>query len=165
MAHLWVAEPRVDHAGAAIARWSHQPLAGAVDLGSAARLQPATTAEGACWVLLGPPSVRVNGQPASTGIVVLRDRDEICTDGRRVFFSSETLAVVTPYPGAAEPLLCPRCRIEITAGTPAVCCPGCRTWLHQNEAEELPCWTHAPFCTQCDQPTALDAGFRWSPEG
>jgi hypothetical protein len=117
------------------------------------------------WVLLSPPSVdlRLNGAPLHTGIRVLEDRDAIqLSDGSPTYFSSERLAQVEPFPGSPGPVYCPRCKTEIEGGTPAVRCPGCDSWHHQSET--FGCWLYAERCALCDHPTALDAGFRWSPE-
>lgn len=116
------------------------------------------------WVLITAikASVRVNGMPLLTGIHVLRDRDELRVGGvGRVFFSAERLACVEPFPGAAA-VFCPRCKQELTKGCPAVRCPQCRVWHHQSEG--LPCWTYSERCPLCDQPTELEAGYRWAPE-
>jgi hypothetical protein len=125
------------------------------------------TAAGAreAWVLLNPPTVdlRLNGAPLHTGIRVLEDRDAIqLSDGSPTYFSSERLAEVELFPGSPEAVYCPRCKTEIEAGTPAVRCPGCDSWIHQSEV--FGCWLYAEHCALCDHPTALDAGFRWSPE-
>ncbi len=122
-----------------------------------------TTAE--AWVLMASPrsNVRINGTPvAPLGIRVLMDRDEICVNGTRLFFSTEKLARVEPFPGAHQPVSCPRCKQEIFKDTLAVQCPQCGVWHHQTD--DLPCWTYSERCALCDQPTALDAGFRWTPE-
>ena len=116
------------------------------------------------WVLLTPPTVhlRVNGAPLHSGIRVLHDRDAIqLTDGSPTYFSTERLAVLEPFPGSPEPVYCPRCRTEIARASMAVCCPNCRAWHHQDE--EFGCWLYADSCAMCDQPTALDSGFRWHP--
>jgi len=120
-----------------------------------------TSAEPDIWVVIGSPAVHVNGAPLDTGIRVLRDRDELRLDGHRTFFSTETLAMVVPFPGE-RPTLCPRCKLQIIPGSPAVRCPRCGIWHHQSA--EFPCWLYSSTCTNCDQPTAIDADFRWSPE-
>ena len=117
------------------------------------------------WVLLAPrgSGVHVNGATAPTGIRVLRDRDSIqLVSGRPIYFSTERLARVEPGPGSDRPIFCARCKTEIGVGHPAVSCPQCRAWHHQ--ATDLSCWTYAARCTACDQPTALDAGYRGCPE-
>lgn len=117
------------------------------------------------WVLFGKEScgVRVNGQPLLAGIAVLRDRDEILLGGRtRLYFSTEELAKVEPFPGGDGQVFCARCRQAIESGTPAVRCPSCGHWCEQSEAK--PCWTYAPTCPLCEQPTAFDVGLRWTPE-
>ena len=65
------------------------------------------------WILLTADAraVRVNGLPVSAGIRALADRDAIAVHGRPpMFFSTEALAQVTPFPGSAQPLFCPRCK-------------------------------------------------------
>ena len=117
------------------------------------------------WFVLGPPAVRVNGAPLDLGIRVLADRDELRVGSARAFFSTETLAAIEAFPGSERPTLCPRCKLEIVAGTPAVRCTKCRVWHHESVADGLECWSYAATCAaDCDQPTALDTGLRWSPE-
>jgi hypothetical protein len=118
---------------------------------------------GESWVLLAPPSVRVNGIAVDAGMRVLRDRDELVAGGERCFFSSELLAVVVPMPAAERAVICPRCLLEIVPGSPAVRCPRCSVWHHQTD--EYPCWAYSPTCSLCQQPSALGAGFQWTPEG
>jgi hypothetical protein len=117
------------------------------------------------WSLLIPAAVPalVNGAPSPLGLVVLADRDEIRVPGSGpVFFSTETLAAIVPLPAEAVSGRCPRCRQAIAAGTAAVKCPTCSLWYHQSDA--LPCFTYSDRCAACARPTALDAGFSWSPE-
>jgi hypothetical protein len=154
MAHLWLFEDGPADAGG----WSPRPLEG--DSLAVAPALLLDAAEG--WVVVGPPAVSVNGSRLDLGIRVLRDRDELRAGGGRVFFSTETLAVVVPFPGAGKPTFCPRCKLEIALGSPVVRCPGCGVYHHQSE--EFPCWVYAPRCALCDHPTALDAGYRWVPE-
>jgi hypothetical protein len=119
------------------------------------------------FVVLGTDAVRVNGVPLDLGIHVLRDRDELRVGSARAFFSAETLAAVEPFPGSGGPTLCPRCKLEIESGKAAVRCPKCRVWHHQcpDDPEKLGCWLYSEKCaTDCGQPTALDAGLRWTPE-
>lgn len=166
MPHLWLQNDN---------RWDPAPLGGsALALDDAASLRPLGAGEAAplrfqpaggdSWVLLATQraGVRVNGHALVAGIRVLRDRDEIAFDGARCFFSTERLACVEPFPGADGPVFCARCKQAIEPGSPAVRCPGCGTWCHQRE--DLGCWTYGPKCPLCDQPSALDAGFRWEPE-
>ena len=119
------------------------------------------------WLLLASlhTTVWVNGRPLFTGARLLRDKDEIrLQDAEPMFFSTEMLARVTAFPGTVRPAHCPRCRQVIKPGSPAVQCPnpGCRMWHHQAAGYE--CWTYGATCAVCDQPTALDAGYRWIPE-
>jgi len=116
------------------------------------------------WVLLGNETcgVRINGQSLLAGLSVLRDRDEILIGGRsRLYFSTEQLAKVEPFPGGDDPAFCARCRQPIQPGAPAVRCPFCGHWCEQSEAK--PCWTYGPTCPLCEQLTAFDAGLRWTP--
>jgi len=118
------------------------------------------------WVLLvsGDCPVTVNGAPVLTGIRVLADRDEIRIAGADpVFFSTETLPVVEPFPGGPRTVYCPRCKLPIQPGTPAVRCPGCGVFHHQ--LDERPCYTYAPACAACGAPAELSGGYRWVPEG
>jgi hypothetical protein len=163
MAYLWFHEASVGDAGkAAPEDWSPALLDGDSLAIPSARLLRSAAAERESWVLVGPPAVRVHGSPLAAGIRVLRDRDELRVDGGRTFFSAESLAAVMPFPGGAKATFCPRCKLEIVPGSPAVRCPQCGVFHHQSD--EFPCWNYAAHCTMCDQPTALDAGFRWVPE-
>jgi len=116
------------------------------------------------WALIAPHNsdVRVNGRAIFAGLRALADRDEIRAGGKLHYFSTETLASVEAFPGAERPVYCGRCRQQVEEGTPAVRCPGCGVWY--NESAELPCWTYTEKCTFCGHPTALDAGFAWTPE-
>jgi hypothetical protein len=106
-------------------------------------------------------SVRVNGVPLQTGIRVLRDRDSIQLANRPpMYFSSQRLPVVEPFPETDEPRYCPRCKSSIEPGTPAVRCVACGSWYHQSD--EFPCWTYADSCV-CGHPTNLDGDYRWTP--
>jgi hypothetical protein len=116
------------------------------------------------WHLLAPfgANLWVNGLPLLAGLRVLDDRDEIRVEnGRPLFFATEELARVVPMPDSNRAMMCPRCQQRIDAGTAAVRCPRCALWHH--ESGDLPCWTYSPTCTLCPQPSALDAGFQWTP--
>lgn len=130
----------------------------------AARLIRAEAGGSPVWALIAPANsdVRVNSRAAHAGLCVLSDRDEIRSGAAVRYFSTETLAEVVPFPGAARAVYCARCRQEIQVGAPAVCCPNCGIWY--NQSAELPCWTYTEKCTFCGHPTALDAGFSWTPE-
>ncbi len=125
----------------------------------------AVNAAGAeCWVLVteADSGVRVNGQ-APPPIRILADKDEISAPGAgRRFFSTERLARVEPFEGPTD-LCCPRCKELIKPGSAVVRCPGCGVVHHQTDVD-LPCWTHVDRCALCGHPTALDAGFRWTPQ-
>ena len=78
------------------------------------------------------------------------------------FFSTESLTRVEPLPEDVF-ATCPRCKQAIPPGSMAVRCPSCGVWHDQRD--EKPCWTYAERCAACqNQPTALDADFRWTPE-
>ena len=117
------------------------------------------------WHLLARPSsgISVNGLPLLAGVRTLLDRDEVhLPQLGSLFFSTERAAQVESLPAADHAVFCPRCRQPIAPGAPAVRCPGCEVWHHGSE--ELPCWTYAPTCALCQQSTAPDAGFKWTPE-
>jgi hypothetical protein len=117
------------------------------------------------WSLLIPAAVPVlvNGAPSPLGLVVLADRDEIRVPGLPpVFFSTETLAAIVPFPAGAPRGFCPRCKQPIELGASAVSCPDCGLWYHQSDT--LPCWTYGDRCAACARPTPLDTGFSWTPE-
>lgn len=122
------------------------------------------------WVLLcdREAGVRVNGGPPVSSIVALRNRDEIIrpagNTGRlqRYFFSTEGLAQAVPFPDGADEMGCARCGQPLETGDLAVQCPACASWHHAGDA--LPCWQYDDHCAVCDQPTDLEAGYRWVPE-
>ncbi|MFQ5653988.1 MAG: hypothetical protein ACE5GW_04575, partial [Planctomycetota bacterium] len=100
----------------------------------------------------------------------LQDRDQIRLRGARapLVVSGEGPARVEPFPGGESDVECPRCKLPIDPGTPAVRCPHCGVWHHQDlrhdDAEkDLPCWTYKPLCATCDRETAPEAGFSWTP--
>ena len=118
------------------------------------------------WMLFASGhQARVSVNGASLGIAMrcLTDKDEIHVGDSIMFFSTEQLARVSSFPGIGKPAKCPRCKLEIRPGTPAVKCPNCGVWHHQSE--DSPCWTYAEKCAAfCDQPTSLEGSFRWVPE-
>lgn len=122
-------------------------------------------AEEVSWVLVSGPErvVRVNGAALALGVQRVADRDEIQVEGvGTLYFSTESLARIEPFPAGDESLYCPRCKQAVESGSSAVKCPQCRTWYHQSE--ELPCWSYSETCVLCPQITDLKAGFRWTPE-
>lgn len=180
MAHLWI--QKICEGGR---RWAALPLAGsAYRLIEAEpfvrRASPRPAAANVVhlmrvvldsverWFLLVPPAARlaVNGRRPVIGVYVLADRDELrLRNGEHIFFSTERLPVVVPFPGAAREMSCARCRQPITRGAPAVRCPGCAAWCHASQA--MPCWSYAgtTHCPLCDQSNDPEADFRWVPEG
>jgi hypothetical protein len=176
MAHLWV-----EDAGG---QWAILPLLGdRFDLAALCRVAKGATPGGdlvaptigasllrggdggqSAWHIVAAPDTDIwlNGLPLRSGFRVLADRDEIQLDcGASCFFSTETLATVAPMPASGKTMICPRCRQAIEPGSDAVRCPRCGLWHHEGPA--LPCWTYAVTCALCPQPSALDAGFQWTP--
>ncbi len=178
MAHLWVAVSNNDDwaivnldgnsNAVVLSRDAGNPIRvrrGPTDNGAALILGAGRQGEQEVWVLLlrEGTDLRVNGMPVLGGLRVLRDRDEIAVGGSRLYFSTERLARVDPFPGIEERVVaCPRCKQPIQPHTPSVRCPGCGLWHHQTE--DLPCWTYSAVCSMCNQKTDLDAGFSWTPE-
>jgi len=183
MAHLWVTQNKDGSI-----TWAIAPLKGSeiFELGQDHMLplvgrqnrhgksvrpvvQRGRIGEAETWVLISPPGVSalVNGTPVLPGIKVLADRDEIRIAGtsNRLFYSTERLARVEPFPGCGQPMSCQRCKQPITKGSPVVRCPQPRCQVLHHQSEELNCWTYSDRCSNCDQPTELDAGYRWTPEG
>src|SRR5262249_13722566 len=100
---------------------------------AAVRILHQRALEGESWVLLSSSGIRVNGLPLTLGVRVLADRDEVLLGGTgRVFFSTERLARVEPFPGSERPVFCPRCRQPIDGGCAAVKCPQCGVTHHQS---------------------------------
>ena len=154
-AHLWVRETS-DGPG----DWTATPLAG--DRTRIAPLLDVQRAGSGVWVAVGPPAVHVNGGALDLGIHVLRDRDELRHGNARVFFSTESLPEVASFPGAEQPAFCPRCKLEILAAIGSGALPAVRRVAAPHGRAAV--WTYADHCTLCDQPSALDGGFRWAPE-
>lgn len=119
------------------------------------------------WALItgAASDTRVNGRKVPTGLAVLDHRDAILAGDERFFFSAESLACVEPFPGAAREVLCGRCTLPISTGSPAVSCPNCNVWYHQDESPEgSACYTYAGQCGFCSCETRLDAELAWAPE-
>ena len=117
------------------------------------------------WVLLcgGRAKVRVNGLVLHTGIRVLADRDEITVgSGEPVFFSTEELARVETFAAGKAVTPCPRCKKPVDDGAQVVRCPQCKLAYHYSSDKQRDCWGYSPTCA-CGHPTAMDAGFRWTP--
>ncbi|MBN2491659.1 MAG: hypothetical protein JXQ29_12490 [Planctomycetes bacterium] len=120
-----------------------------------------------CWALFCAfdDDVRVNGLPVA-GVKALADRDEIrLPAGMRCYFSAERPARVEPLPAGDRVIHCGRCKAPIAPGSPALRCPECGVWHHQNEAIGRPCWTYGAVCGACPCPTAGAADYRWTPDG
>ena len=151
MAHLWINDDN---------EWCVVPLDG-----DARRFGSQFVAVDGQWAVLVEPgsTVLVNGTPVVGDLKILRDRDQVLlpTAGR-AFFSTERLAEITPMIETPREIRCPRCKAPVVAGSPAVRCPSCQLWHHQDPYRT--CWTYSPVCGGCSQATALDAGFHWTPD-
>lgn len=141
------------------AGWEAHPIQSGWTRGPATILRAGEPAQ---WVIVGPPTVRINGAALGVGVRVLDHRDEIRIDGVRTFFSTERQPGVAPAPLTDPAAVCPRCTRPIPAETPAVRCPQCGVLHHESGTRG--CWRYAATCTMCDQPTALDAVPRFTPE-
>jgi len=116
------------------------------------------------WVLIPSPHTRVRVNGAATAAMhVLTDRDEIRIGYETIFFSTERLVQLVPFPEPA-PVLCARCNLPIAPGSPAVCCPNsnCAVWHHQSG--DYPCWTYHTACAMCGRETDLASSYQWTPE-
>jgi len=110
--------------------------------------------------------VRINGRRHGLGLRVLRHRDEIrIGDGDPVFYSTETLPVVIPFPGAGEPVFCTRCQLALEPGQPVVRCPGERCgggyYYHAQEGQR-DCFNYGP-CLVCGYEPTGQTTFQWTP--
>lgn len=119
------------------------------------------------WALITPPGtdVWINGRRASA-IHALRHRDAIWLPGAApVYFSTERPVRVEPFPGSEHTTCCVRCKTPIATGQPACRCPGCNLWHHEDEANELRCWSYDATCAGCRSfATDLDGSLRWLPD-
>lgn len=108
-------------------------------------------------------AVRINGLPLPTGIHVLADRDELRIRGRGpLYFSKETFPVIETFEGKPPRVECGRCSKPVEVGSSVVYCPVCRVVYH--ETADFNCWTCVPACRHCGHPTAIGAGFQWTPQ-
>lgn len=120
------------------------------------------------WLLFasGHENVSINGQRLDLAIRCLRHKDEVRLGRSVLLFSLEEQAGVVSFPGIGKPCKCARCKQEILPGTPAVRCPNARCGVWHHQSQESPCWTYAETCAAlCGQPTSLEAGLQWVPEG
>ncbi|MGO8757452.1 MAG: hypothetical protein ACLQG3_04940 [Terracidiphilus sp.] len=170
MAHLWTRgtsgwdAQMLDDVGIDVAALATSSAPEVLPAKKVARLLRTDSGGSKLWALIasGDCDVRVNSRSVSAGLCVLSDRDEIRIGAEVQYFSTEALAAVVAFPAFDRPVFCGRCRQQIEAGAPAVCCPGCGIWY--NQSADLPCWTYSEKCAFCGHPTALDAGFTWTPE-
>lgn len=180
MAHLWVQK-------SASGEWEAYPLekglgAGEdgfpLSLGSVEMAGPGAPVEviraevegRGNWLVLSRPSIRlmINGRFTPGGIRVLRDRDEVVFEGARLYFSAEERAIIVPFPAAADAgpgreTRCARCKDPIRGDSPAVKCPYCSAWHHQDEGADRPCWTYAATCANCRQTAGFQQEYQWTP--
>jgi hypothetical protein len=177
MAHLWTRNADDEWAGLpldadAFSRGEAPPCAlpqPGKPSGATTRVALVRTSAGSeeTWNLIAGEArrIHVNGLPLTLGFHVVRDRDEIRIDTvGRLFFSSERLPTVEPFPGAEPPIYCPRCKSEIRENTLAVKCPRCSVVHHEDESVGFLCWSYAETCALCPQPTSRRE-FSWSPRG
>lgn len=175
MAHLWIeslvdewlvfplSSPRVD-LGCLPLSTSRRPIGAEGKEVTGAVLLQSDALGPSSWFLIVPPaqSLTINGLPLVGGLQLMDDRDEIrLPDGSSLFFSTEELPRVCPMPATDKPMNCARCRQRIEPESPAIRCPQCGIWHHQQE--DLECWTYSSTCALCPQPTPFDIGFRWTP--
>jgi len=113
-------------------------------------------------------TVSVNGRVVVGGLKVLAHRDEILVKRRLLYYSDETLPVVSVYrltDGQRSPR-CAVCRMSILDGQTVVTCPRCSRVLHQSatvdDEQSKKCWTYRPHCL-CGHPTSLDGDTAWRP--
>lgn len=128
------------------------------------RILRSAVAAAPAWVLIADAgtSILVNGERLRTGIRVLASRDAIRGRGFGVaYFADERVPTVERFKGEAHEIACARCTSPIEVGTPAVRCPSCGHWYH--EQGEMNCWTVAGVCGQCGQATDMDVA-AWTPE-
>ncbi len=129
----------------------------------AAALLVRSAVDARAFALIARAEISLNGAPLHSGLSMLSDRDEIrFSDGRRFYFSTERLATIEPFPAVESPVYCVRCKTAIDRGVDALRCVGCDLWYHQTA--ELGCFTYSKTCPVCETATALDAGYRWTPE-
>jgi len=119
----------------------------------------------ASWVLVADAGARVtvNSESVPAGIRVLETRDEIRCGACAVVFADERVAHVESFPGETRTVWCARCACAIAGGTPAVRCPACGSWYHEQAPGEFPCWSAIPFCQICGCATTT-GGSGWAPE-
>ncbi|HEY2774965.1 MAG TPA: hypothetical protein VGK20_13040 [Candidatus Binatia bacterium] len=164
MAHLWYLEDEewvAEHLAAerALAEWTD-------DGATIVRIASSAHGQRGYALLDLANRVRINGEGVATGFRVLRDRDELlCGDGRRLWFSAESLAEPIRFRGGSEEegTRCPRCRGNIEVGTTVVACPVCGVLYHH--AEERPCFAFHRECVTCGGPTLEpgEATLGWMP--
>jgi hypothetical protein len=188
MAHIWIQQPEGTDWGifqltAAVYGIVDRLLTalgdsgcGPDDHGPPAMLVRRTCGSLERWFLLARKGahIRVNGEPVVLGARLLCDRDEIIfhDNGAEAvlhgFFSTERRGEAIVFAGEEDgnEVHCPRCQDRIRNGQTAIRCPNpdCGVLHHQDEPSGLLCWTYAGTCALCSQATALDAGYKWTPE-
>jgi hypothetical protein len=169
MASLWtrgdsgdLVERRLDSGACAPAG----PQAAPVRVAQGLSLVPTRGWVNAEWVLVANVGARVtvNSEALPTGIRVLDTRDEIRCGLFAAVFTDERAARVESFPGGSQPVCCARCACDIQPSSPAIRCPACGSWHHQQDPGDLPCWTAVSFCQVCGFLTQSGNG-EWTPEG
>lgn len=119
--------------------------------------------QGTALLLESGMTAVVNGETVYD-MALLSDRDEIVVGSQRVYFSNETLPVVSTFQlaeGARRPN-CGICRGSIEDNDLVVRCPRCTRWFHQSDGREH--WTYRSECPFCKHPTSLTGESAWKPE-
>ncbi|MGE3316719.1 MAG: PHD finger domain-containing protein, partial [Planctomycetaceae bacterium] len=119
--------------------------------------------QGTALILEPEATAVINGETIHD-IALLSDRDEIVVGLQRIYFSSETIPVVSTFhleEGARRPS-CGVCRGPIEDGAPVVQCPRCTRLFHQSDGREH--WTYRSECPFCKHPTSLTGESAWKPE-
>jgi hypothetical protein len=129
--------------------------AAATRIGPGAILVVAREASDDAVALVADPmhQALVNGHQVPLGLRVLRRSDECRTDDGILWrFLGDHGPIAVAFASPKSPVRCRRCMVEIDVGTPAVRCPACRQWFH--EQATLRCWSSIPLCGHCGHPTA-----------
>lgn len=151
-------------------RWQRIPLdAGALALpggDGSTRLLRITEGRGpARWIVVQPASGVATRNGVRMGLCVAVVEHGDCLRAQPgaapLWFSSEArprVETCSGPPGAS----CARCRQPLRHDRPAVRCPRCDVWHHEDGSEQA-CWTYASRCARCEQPTSLGGALRWLP--
>ena len=142
--------------------------ADARDLQPFALVVPFTENGTAQAALVTPPlpsaPVLLNGYPP-LGVTLLRERDEICVAGERLYLGAPSGVEEMPFPDDQAETRCSRCKSPLRPGDAAVRC-ACRAWSHEGQLadpDEEPryCFTSDPVTACCARERPEVA---WTPE-